>query len=115
MGQALKTHPAGGNPFELTFANLPAPNTERWTRIRKIFVVRAVGVGLLTFDQASRRYNLSFEEFAGWQKLATNSGTGADRSAMRRALRTHPLWIGTDISQAPPEGDTPESFQQELF
>ena len=101
------------NEFCLTLANLPARDTERWTTIRKIFVVRAVAAGLLTFDQASKRYNLSFEEFVGWRTLAANFSRSVYKSRVGRALRAHPLWVGSDhdINQAPLEEDSSQAFQ----
>ena len=113
MGQAVKGHPARRNEFYLTLANLPAPDTRRWVASKKIFVVRAVEVGLLTFEQASKRYSLSFEEFVGWRKLAANFDRSGVNSALRDAFRTDPLWVGLDRdgSRTPFEGDFYESFQ----
>ena len=75
MGQVEGYRTAGRNPFELTFANLPPPDIRRWNTVRKVFVVRAIQVGVLSFDQASKRYNLSAEEFVSWHKLAANFGS----------------------------------------
>jgi len=101
MGRAKKHHLTGRNPLELTLADLPAPNMRLWYAIRKILVVRAVEVGMLSFDQASEHYRLSLEEFISWQKLAANPREGANGPVVRHALRTNPLWVGSDrdISQ----------------
>ena len=57
----------GPNGDVLTKADLPPPNTKRWVIRRKAEVVVAVRGGLLTLDDACRRYGLTPEEFAAWQ------------------------------------------------
>ena len=52
----------------LTIRDLPAPETKRWVVRRKAEVVAAVNGGLLTIDEVLERYNLTLEEFAGWQE-----------------------------------------------
>jgi len=112
MGQAKKYHPTARNSLEPTLADLPAPNTRRWNATRKIFVVRAIELGMLSFDHASDRYSLSLEEFISWQKLAVNSGKRGVNSSVREALRVNPLWTGSDrhSRQAPLDADISESF-----
>ena len=46
----------------------------RWVVRRKAEVVAAVAGGLLTVDEACRRYSLSLEEFTGWQRAVDRSG-----------------------------------------
>lgn len=58
----------------LTIADLPPPNTRRWVVRRKAEVVAAVNGGLLTIDEACARYDLTLEEFAGWQRAVDRSG-----------------------------------------
>jgi Protein of unknown function (DUF1153) len=58
----------------LTIADLPPPNTRRWVVRRKAEVVSAVNGGLLTIDEACARYDLTLEEFAGWQRAVDRSG-----------------------------------------
>ena len=58
----------GPNGNVLTKADLPPPNTKRWVIRRKAEVVIAVRGGLLTLDDACRRYRLTAEEFAAWQR-----------------------------------------------
>ena len=58
----------GPNGDVLTRADLPPPNTKRWVIRRKAEVVVAVHGGLLTLDDACRRYGLTQEEFAAWQR-----------------------------------------------
>ena len=49
-------------------AELPDPNTRRWTVRRKAAVVQAVRKGLLTVEQAAERYKLSPEELRAWER-----------------------------------------------
>ena len=58
----------------LTIADLPPANTRRWVVRRKAEVVAAVNGGLLTIDEACARYDLTLEEFAGWQRAVDRSG-----------------------------------------
>ena len=53
---------------------LPPPNTKRWTVARKAAVVLAVRRGVLTLDEARRRYMLSPEEFAAWERAIDRHG-----------------------------------------
>ena len=61
-----------GNP--LTLDDLPPPGTTRWVIRRKAEVVAAVNGGLLTIDEVLKRYNLTLEEFASWQRAVDRSG-----------------------------------------
>jgi hypothetical protein len=54
--------------------DLPAPDTKRWHVHRKAQVVYAVRSGLVSVDDACRRYKLSAEEFASWQQLIKAHG-----------------------------------------
>jgi hypothetical protein len=54
--------------------DLPAPNTTRWVIRRKAVVVAAVRAGLITLEEACRRYTLSVEEFESWQRLIDSHG-----------------------------------------
>ena len=60
-------------------ADLPPPETRRWVARRKAQVVAAVRAGVLSLEEACRRYTLSAEEFAGL-------GAG-DRPARPQRLR----------------------------
>lgn len=60
--------------------DLPRPGISRWVTRRKAEVVAAVNKGLLTAEEARRRYELSEEEFATWQELYAKYG--------RKGLRT---------------------------
>ena len=58
----------------LTLENLPPPNTKRWVIRRKAEVVAAVRGGLISLDEACRRYTLSTEEFISWQRAIEQHG-----------------------------------------
>jgi Protein of unknown function (DUF1153) len=53
---------------------LPPEGTKRWVARRKAAVVVAVRQGLITREEACRRYELSEEEFASWQWSLDNHG-----------------------------------------
>jgi len=53
---------------------LPDPNTRRWVARRKAAVVAAVAGGVITIEEACRRYHMSKEEFFGWQRAFENGG-----------------------------------------
>ena len=58
----------------LTMADLPPPDLKRWVIRRKAEVVAAVEGGLLTLDEACRRYRLSVEEFLTWERAIHRYG-----------------------------------------
>jgi hypothetical protein len=64
----------GPNGTPLTLDDLPHPKTRRWVARRKAEVVTAVRAGLLTFEQACERYNISHEEYAGWERAIDQHG-----------------------------------------
>jgi transposase-like protein len=57
-----------------SMAELPVPNTGRWSARRKAAVVAAVAGGVITIEEACRRYHMSEEEFFGWQRAFENGG-----------------------------------------
>ncbi len=54
--------------------SLPPPDTKRWVIRRKAEVVAAVRAGIITLEDACRRYTLSIEEFLSWQRLVDSHG-----------------------------------------
>jgi Protein of unknown function (DUF1153) len=58
----------------ITLQDLPPPGTKRWVIRRKAAVVAGVRAGLLTLEEACRRYTLSEEEFHNWQALIESHG-----------------------------------------
>jgi hypothetical protein len=53
---------------------LPPANTKRWVIRRKAAVVAGVRNGIISLEDACRRYNLSVEEFLSWQRLIEDHG-----------------------------------------
>lgn len=73
--QKIRPHQVIGPLGEpLTLDSLPPKGTTRWVVRRKAEVVAAVSGGLLTVDEVCARYDLSIEEFAGWQRAVERSG-----------------------------------------
>jgi Protein of unknown function (DUF1153) len=54
--------------------DLPPPNTQRWVARRKAVVVNAVRSGVISLEEVCRRYELSVEEFLGWQLAIETHG-----------------------------------------
>lgn len=63
----------------LTVDDLPSPDTGRWVRRRKAEVVAGVRAGLISLDEACRRYALSIEEFLSWERLLEDGGRHGPR------------------------------------
>jgi hypothetical protein len=57
-----------------TVDDLPPPNTKRWVIRRKAEVVFGVRNGVISLEEACRRYKLSIEEFLSWQRLIERHG-----------------------------------------
>lgn len=70
----INGHVIGPTGRPLTLADLPSENTQRWVIRRKAEVVVAVQGGLLTLEEACKRYSLSVEEFLSWQQAINENG-----------------------------------------
>ena len=68
------TNVIGPDGEPLTLSDLPSPETRRWVIRRKAKVVAAVRGGLLSLEEACKRYNLSVEEFLSWQRMIEKHG-----------------------------------------
>jgi hypothetical protein len=84
-GRTVTVIGPAGRP--LTLDDLPAPDTKRWVSRRKAEVVTAVRAGLLTLDDACRRYQISLEEFLSWQRLAESYGMAGLRATRLQDYR----------------------------
>jgi len=58
----------------MTLSDLPPINTKRWVIRRKAEVVAGVRSGLITLEEACKRYSLSIDEFLSWQRLMESHG-----------------------------------------
>ena len=73
------TAPKHKDTPKMTLDDLPPADTKRWVTTRKAKVVDAVRSGLITLEEACKRYALSVEEFVTWQSLLDNHGIAALR------------------------------------
>ena len=74
-----------GSP--LTIADLPPEDTKRWVIRRKAEVVAAVRGGLLSLDEACKRYTLTVEEFLSWQQSIDKHGLAGLRATRVQQYR----------------------------
>ena len=77
----------GPNGTLLSLETLPSPDTRRWVARRKAEVVTAVRAGLLSFDDACNRYNISAEEFSSWERAIDRHGMGGLRVTRLQEFR----------------------------
>ncbi len=70
--QAAEVLGPEGKP--ITLDDLPPLNTKRWVIRRKAAVVAGVRAGLISLEEACRRYTLSVEEFVTWQRMIDEYG-----------------------------------------
>lgn len=68
-------------------ADLPPANTRRWVASRKAAVVRGVLYGLISKEEALRRYGLSDEEFMEWCQLIASHGESALKATALQKYR----------------------------
>ncbi len=71
----------------VTIADLPPPDTKRWVIRRKAEVVCAVRGGLLSLEEACRRYTLTIEEFLSWQASIDRHGLAGLRTTRIQQYR----------------------------
>ncbi|MCB1479424.1 MAG: DUF1153 domain-containing protein [Tepidamorphaceae bacterium] len=74
-----------GSP--LTIADLPPADTKRWVIRRKAEVVAAVRGGLLSLEEACKRYTLTVEEFLNWQHSIDRHGLAGLRTTRIQQYR----------------------------
>lgn len=72
---------------QMTRADLPAPDTDRWVASRKAAVVRAVDCGLMTAAEAQATYGLSEEELDGWRQAVARHGEAALKATAAQQFR----------------------------
>ena len=58
----------------LKSVNLPPADLKRWVPQRKAEVVAAVRGGVISLDEACRRYALTVEEFLSWETALSQHG-----------------------------------------
>ena len=82
---------AGSKRSVMSLAALPPVATKRWVAGRKAAVVAAVQGGLLTIAEACRRYGLSPEEFAEWERHYEADGLKGLRAGVRLRHPDYPM------------------------
>jgi hypothetical protein len=74
----------------MTLDDLPPPGTKRWVIRRKAEVVAGVHGGLITLEEACRRYRLSLDEFRSWERLLQAHGLPGLRITRVKKYRRPP-------------------------
>ena len=85
--------------------DLPPPETKRWVPRRKAVIVNAVRCGAISLEEVCRRYQLSVEEFAAWQRAIEAHGVPGlrvTRLQIYSHARRHATWSRRNA--APPAG-----------
>ncbi|WP_299813173.1 DUF1153 domain-containing protein [uncultured Jannaschia sp.] len=83
-GPRIVTLPDG---TQMTRADLPPVGTTRWVARRKEAVVRGVQSGLIPREEALARYELTDEEFDGWERAMTSYGTDGLKTTLLQQYR----------------------------
>ena len=73
-----------------TAVDLPSPDTKRWVARRKAIIVNAVRSGVISLEEVCRRYELSVEEFLGWQRAIETHGVAGLRVTRLQIYRDTP-------------------------
>jgi len=80
--------------------DLPSSDPVHWSPFRKDSLVYAVGNGTISLDEACERYQLSSEEFLGWQAVMLRGRfslpSPSDASPQYRGLRVTRLQYHRD-------------------
>lgn len=71
----------------LSRADLPPADTRRWVASRKAVVVKAVTAGLISAEEACRRYGLSEEELEAWCAAVARHGEQALKATAVQRFR----------------------------
>ncbi|MBJ6371519.1 DUF1153 domain-containing protein [Sedimentitalea arenosa] len=71
----------------MTRADLPPSDTRRWVASRKAAVVRGVLYGLISQEDALRKYGLSEEEFGSWVSAVADHGEDALKATALKKYR----------------------------
>ncbi|MBL6958851.1 MAG: DUF1153 domain-containing protein [Rhodospirillales bacterium] len=86
-GNRPPTPVVGPTGRPMTREDLPPANTKRWVTRRKAEVVAGVRAGLISLEEACRRYHLSVDEFRSWQKRLDEHGMAGLRSTRIKEYR----------------------------
>jgi len=89
-GRKVPSAVIGPDGRSLTMEDLPPAGAARWVIRRKAEVVAAVDGGLLTLDEACRRYDLTVEEFMAWETALHKYGLVGLRATRAQLYRDSP-------------------------
>lgn len=64
----------------VTPMDLPSPDTAHWTPNKKAIVVRAVRAGLISLEDALKRYHMEQSEFMLWEQGLKDGGADGLKS-----------------------------------
>ncbi|MGO9772373.1 MAG: DUF1153 domain-containing protein [Roseiarcus sp.] len=73
--------------LRLKTAKLPPATTKRWVIRRKAQVITAVRKGVLSLEEACRRYMLTADEFAAWERAIDEHGLAGLRTTRLQDYR----------------------------
>ncbi|MGY3436554.1 MULTISPECIES: CtrA inhibitor SciP [unclassified Marinovum] len=71
----------------MTRADLPPAQTRRWVASRKAAVVRGVVYGLITQEEAQKKYSISADEFREWVTAVSQFGEEALKATTLQRYR----------------------------
>jgi hypothetical protein len=72
--------------------DLPPPDTKRRVTRHKAVIVNAVRTGVISLEEVCHRYELSVEEFLGWQRAIDTHGVpGLRVTRLQTIATTRPL------------------------
>lgn len=99
---ASSVQPMRTNPFGrvMTADELPPPGTQRWVTRRKAEVVAGVRAGVISLDEACRRYTLSVDEYRSWERLLDDHGIKGLRVTRLKEVRANER--GKDATEVRP-------------
>ncbi len=93
----MKSHREGNEPYRsdalsaghrtVSVNDLPPPDTTRWVPRRKAEVVFGVRNGVISLEQACKRYHLSVDEFRSWERLLERHGVKGLRTTRIKNYR----------------------------
>ena len=90
MDENIKLYRSLGVEIASSAVELPPPDTKRWVTRRKAVIVNAVRTGVISLEEACRRYELSIEEFLAWQRAIDTHGVPGLRVTRLQIYRDNP-------------------------
>src|SRR5579862_9030733 len=94
---------------------LPPSHTVRWVSRRKAAVLDAVRKGVLTEEEACRRYQLSAEELSAWRRDIDRYGVGGLRATRFQIYRDTDAMRALKLVAATPRQPTAEARSNTLI